>query len=329
MKSRTVGILARCLACIVGAFLAVQAVAQPLGYPGKPIRFFVGYPPGGSTDTAARIIAMKLSERVGQPVIVDNRSGAGGIIGIEAIAKSTPDGYAIGFGVSGNLAVNVTLLSNLPFNPLTDLAPVSMAVNNSLILVAHPSFPANNVSELIALAKTRPAKLVFGAPGTGSAMHLAGALLNSMAGIDLAVVHYKGLGPVASDLVGGHIPLAILDVATTRSFIQQGRLKALATTAAKRAPTAPDVPTVGESGVQGYAVTSWFGVIAPARTPPEIVKFLNAHIVAILESADVRERYLAAGLEPAPSTPEEFGDFIKSEIARWAKVIKEAGIVAQ
>ncbi len=321
--------LARFLTACFALLVAAPALAQLSAYPAKPIRFFVGYPPGGSTDTAARILATKLSERIGQPVIVDNRSGAGGLIGIDAIAKSEPDGYTIGFGVSGNLAVNVTLLPKMPFDPIADLAPVSMAVNNSLIIVAHPSFPANNVAELIALAKAKPGKLVYGAPGTGSAMHLAGALLNSMAGTDLGVAHYKGLGPVANDLVGGHIPLAILDVTTTRGFIQQGRLKALATTAAARAPTAPDVPTVAESGVPGYAVTSWFGVIAPARTPPDRIRLLNSHIVAILESADVRERYLAAGLEPVASTPEAFGQFIREEIARWAKVIKEAGIVPQ
>lgn len=322
--------LARFLAVSLAALLAaLPALAQQDPYPARPIRFFVGYPPGGSTDTAARILAAKLSERVGQSVIVDNRSGAGGLIGIDAVAKSEPDGYTIGFGVSGNLAVNVTLLPKMPFDPLKDLAPVSMAVNNSLIIVAHPSLPANNVAELIALAKAKPGKLLYGAPGTGSAMHLAGALLNTMAGIELSVAHYKGLGPVANDLVGGHIPLAILDVTTTRGFIEQGRLKALATTAARRTPTAANVPTVAESGVPGYAVTSWFGVIAPARTPPERIRFLNAHIVAILESPEVRERYLAAGLEPAASTPEEFGQFIRVEVARWAKVIKEAGIVAQ
>jgi len=328
-RTFVIGILARCLAGVIGALFIGQAAAQPQGYPNKPIRFMVGFPPGGSTDIAARIIAAKLSERLGQSVVADNRSGASGIIGVDAIAKSEPDGYTIGFGIAGTLAISVGLGMDLPYKPLTDLAPISMAVNNTLILVANPSFPAKNVSELIALAKARPGKIVLGTSGTGTSMHLAGALLNLMAGIELVHAPYKGLGPAANDLLGGHTLIALLDVATTRDFIKQGRIKALGTTGAKRAQTAPEVPTIGESGVPGYAVTSWFGVIAPAQTPPEIVKLLNSHIVAILESAEVRERYFAAGMEPAPTTPEEFRNFIKSEITRWAKVIKEAGIVVR
>jgi len=328
-RTFVIGVLARCLAGVIGALFIGQAAAQPHGYPGKPIRFIVGFPPGGSTDIAARIITPRLSERLSQSVIVDNRSGAGGIVGVDAIAKSEPDGYTIGWGVSGMLTISVSLRTDLPFNPVTDLAPITMAVNNTLILVANPSFPAKDASELIALAKAKPGKIALGSPGIGTAMHLAGALLNMMAGIDLVHAPYKGLGPAANDLLGGQIPVAILDVATTRNFIKLGRLKALGTTGVKRALTAPEVSTIDESGLPGYAVTSWFGVIAPARTPPEIVRLLNSHIVAILEIPDVRERFFAMGLEPMPTTSEEFGNIIKSEITRWAKVIKESGIVVQ
>lgn len=326
---RIARILARCLTAVLAALFLGQAAAQPQGYPNKLVRIIIGYPPGGSLDIAARVLAAKLSERVGQPVIVENRVGAAGIIGIDAIAKAAPDGYTIGMTTSGALTITPNVRTDMPYNTLTDLAPITVALHNPLILVANPSFGAKSVAKLIALAKADPGKIIFGSPGNGSTMHLAGALLNVMAGIELVHAPYRGANPAANDVVGGHIPIAIIDVATTRDFIYQGRLKALATMGAKRTPMAPDVPTIAESGVPGYAVTTWLGVIAPARMPPAIIKLLNLHLVAILGMSDARERFNTLGFEPAPGTPEELGSLIKTEMAQWSKVIRNSGITVQ
>ena len=321
----------RCFArCLLAGMLigwwSSSATAQAQGYPNKPLRFMVGYPAGGPTDIAGRIIAPKLSERLGQPVIVDNRSGAGGIVGVDTVAKAAPDGYTIGFGGTGPLTVNVTLQPNLPYSPIRDLAPITMAIKIPVILVANPSFSAKDVGELIAVAKAKPGQLSIGSSGTGGAMHLAGVLLTKMAGIELVHVQYKGSSPAAIDLMGGQIPLAVVDVASTRSFIKAGKIKPLGTMGPTRSQLAPDISTIAESGLPGFVAQSWVGIVAPARTPPEIVARLNSHLVAILESADTRERLLPAGLEPSPSSPEEFSEVIRSEISRWAKVIKEAKI---
>lgn len=321
-RGRTVlGIAFAMIACWTGG-----AMAQSQEYPNKPIRFIVGFPPGGSTDLAARLIAPRLAERLGQPVIIDNRSGAGGNLAVDAIAKSAPDGYTIGFGVAGSLTINVTLQPKLPFDPVTDLTPITMAVNNPLILVSNVSFPAKDVRELIAFAKSKPGPITYGSGGTGTSMHLAGELLKQTAGLNLVHVPYKGTSPAVNDVAGGHLPLAIVDVASTLQFIKTGRLHALGVTGAKRTEMASDIPTISESGAQGFQVPSWFGIIGPARLPQKIVTRLNAELRAILESPDIRERFFAIGLEPAPTSPEEFGNIIKSEISRWAKVIKDAGI---
>ncbi len=325
MRSLAWRILAHCLAAGVGAFTAGQAAAQSQAYPSKPLRFMVGYPAGGPADTASRLVMTKLSERLGQPVTVDNRSGNEGAVGVDAVAKSSPDGYMIGAGSTGSLVVNVTLNPNLPYSPTRDLAPIGMAAKFPLILVANPSFPAQNVRELVALARA-PRQLNYGASGVGGAMHLGGVLLAQMARIDLVHIPYKGAQPTIIDLIGGQIPLAIVDVGSTRSFIKSGKIKALATLGPTRSQLTPDIPTMVESGFPGLVAQSWSGIIAPARTPPEIVARLSSHLVAILGDADIRERFSAAGMEPSPSSPEEFGAFIKSEISRWAAVIKEGKI---
>jgi tripartite-type tricarboxylate transporter receptor subunit TctC len=317
---------------IAVAFLALfigQASAQPQGYPAKVVRIIIGFPPGGSLDIAARVMATRLAERIGQSVIVENRVGAASIIGVDAVAKAAPDGHTIGFATSGAITITPSLRTDMPFNALTDLAPVAMAVHNPLLLVAHPSVAAKDVAGLIALAKASRARITFGTPGNGTTMHLAGLQLNLMAGIDLQHVPYKGTSPAANDLVGGHIPIAIIDVATARDFIRHGRMKALGVTGPRRTTTAPDIPTVAESGLPGYGVTSWLGIIAPGRTPPEIIKYLNSHIVAVLAIPEVRERYIGVGLEPAPSTPEELGSAIRTETAAWAKLIKDNRITAE
>lgn len=315
------------LAVAIAIICAAPAVAQAQAYPHKPVRFIVGYPPGGSTDIAARVIGAKLTERVRQPVIVENRTGGGGIVGVDSIAKAAPDGYTIGIGVSGMLTINAVIRKDLPYKPVTDLAPITMIFKNTLLLVTHPAFPAKTVSELIALAKAQPKGLSYGSTGSGTGMHLAGALLAKMTGAELVHVAYRGGAPALQDVAGGQIPLAIVDVAAARELVRQGRVVALATTGEERAPTAPNVPTVRESGILGYAVSSWVGIVAPANTPPGIVRLLNSHVVAILQESETRDRFLALGLEPWTNTPDEFRELIKSEINRWAKFIKDAGIV--
>ena len=322
-KARVARVATAALAALVwiGA-----AGAQTAGYPNKPLRFMVGFPPGGSTDVAARVIAPRLAERLGQQIVIDNRAGAGGNIGVDAIAKSAPDGYTIGFGVSGALAVNVTLQPNLPYDPLKDIAPLALAVINPLVLCVAPKTPVASVRELIAYAKPRAGQLSYATGGSGTAMHLSGAMLNLMAGIELVHVAYKGNGAAAAGLVGEQIPAAIVDLTSARSFIRAGRIRALGVTSAKRTQLAPEIPTIAESGVPGFEVTSWFGVIAPGGTPADIVALLNAELIAVLNSPDIRDRLAAVGLEPAPGTSDEFAALIRSEIQKYARLIKSSGI---
>jgi tripartite-type tricarboxylate transporter receptor subunit TctC len=312
------------------AVFAPAVTAQPntatSGYPGKPLRFMAGFPPGGVADIVARIIAPPLSQRLGQPVVVDNRAGAGGVIGADAVAKSAPDGYTIGFGVSGALTANVTLMPKLPYDPLKDLASVSKVVNNPLALVVSTSLGVNSVKEFITLAKLKPGQLTYGTAGHGTAMNLAGELLNQMAGIDLRHVPYKGSNPAAVDLLAGHIQAAVLDLATAKSHLESGRLKALAITTAKRTAIAPELPTMAEAGVPGYELGSWFGLIMPAGTPPGIIKRINAELTGVLNDPKVREQLLAAKTEPMPSTPEEMRNTIRKEIQQTAALIKAANI---
>ncbi len=315
------------LAGVALALIAAgSACAQTAGYPARPIRFIIGFPPGGSTDVAARLMAPRLSERLGQPLVMDNRAGAGGNVGVAIVAKAAPDGYTIGFGVSGALAVNVTLQPNLPYDPLRDVVPVTLAMINPLVLCVSTETPVTSVRELIGYAKQRPGRLSYATGGSGTAMHLAGAMLNLVSGIELVHVAYKGNGAAAKDLVGGQIPVAVVDLASSRSFIRAGRIRALGVTSARRTQLAPEIPTIAESGVPGFDVTSWFGVIAPAGTPADIVAHLNAELIAVLGNAELRERLAAAGLEPAPGTADEFGALIRTEIDKYARLIKSSGI---
>lgn len=318
---------------ILGVLLSGALLVAALWHPGssaqvpagKPIRFLVGFPPGGGTDLTARLVGSRLAERFGQPVIVENRVGAAGNIAMDTLAKAAPDGLTIALGISG-MTINATLQPNLPFDPLRDFAPVIKLVDNLLVLVANPSFAASNLREILAEAKKQPGMLHYGSPGNGTGMHLMGELLNLSADIKLVHVAYKGNGPMVNDLLGGQISLGIADLASTAGFIKAGRLRAIGVGSPRRTALAPDLPTIAESGVPGFSVLSWTGVIAPARTPAPIVQGYNTHIRAILESADVRERLTAAGLEPAPTTVEEFSAIIRSDIAKWANVIKASGI---
>jgi len=298
-------------------------------WPTRPIRLVVVFAPGGSNDLAARLLAPGMGDRLGQPVIVENRPGAGGVVGVDAVAKAAPDGYTLVVGPSGALTINAILMK-LPFDPLKDFAPVSMFCNNPIAIVANPSVGASNFQELLARSKADGGKpMPFGTSGNGTAMHLAGELLKQTTGLPLEHVGYKGSSPAVSDLLGGQIPLGILDLATTKPLIASGKLKAIGIASATRSPTAPEIPTLAETGVPGYDVKSWFGILAPAGTPPDVVRRLNEAIVAELGVPAIRDKMLAAGLEPAPGTPQAFDETLKREHARWAAVIKAAGIKPQ
>jgi tripartite-type tricarboxylate transporter receptor subunit TctC len=314
----------RGLVAAVAALWLGLAVAQQ-NYPTKPIRFIVTFPPGGSSDLIARALVPVLSDRLRQQVLVENRPGAGGNIGMDAVAKSAPDGYTMGLGAAGALSANVSLYPKMPYDPVRDFAPVSNVAFVPFFLVANPSLPANNLQELVALASAKPGQLMLGYGGNGTAMHLSGELFKLMAKIQLVNVPYKGSGPAAVDAVGGQLPLAMVDVASAITQVKAGRLKALAVTTAKRISAAPDVPTFAEAGLPGYEATGWFGVVMPAGTPPTIIGRMNAELVAALKRQEIRERVIAAGAEPAPSTPEEFGALIRSEIVKWAEVVKASG----
>jgi len=313
------GLLAACAALWLGAPLA-----QP-NYPTKPIRFMVTFPPGGSSDLIARALAAVLSDRLRQQVLVENRPGAGGNIGIDAVAKSAPDGYTMGLGAAGALAANVSLYPKMPYDPVKDLAPVSNVAFVPFFLVAKTALPANDLRELIALASAKPGQLMLGYGGNGTAMHLSGELFKLMAKVQLTNVPYKGSGPAAMDTVSGQLDLAVVDVASAINQVKAGRLKAIAVTSAKRVSVAPDVPTLAEAGLAGYEATGWFGVVMPAGTPAEIIGRMNSELVAALKRQDIRERVIAAGAEPSPSTPQEFGALIRDEIAKWAEVVKISG----
>jgi tripartite-type tricarboxylate transporter receptor subunit TctC len=302
------------------------AYAQP--YPSKPIRFVVSFPPGGSADLVARSIAPRMAERLGQQVLVENRPGAGGNIGVEAVAKAAPDGYTIGLAAAGALSVNSSLYSSMPFNPEKDLAPITALAMIPFFLVAHPSQPPT-LKALIEAAKARPGSLSYGHGGNGSAMHLSGELLKMMAGIDLQAVPYKGSGPVASDVLGGQVPLGVVDVPSAIANLRAGKLKALAVTTRQRITAAPEVPTFAEAGVPGYEAIGWFGAVAPAGTPGDVIKKLHSEITTALHQPEIRERMLAAGAEPFTNAPQEFAAMIRDETRKWAQVIRAAGVKLQ
>lgn len=314
------------IALLTTALLATAAQAQE--YPNKPIRFIVSFPPGGSSDLIARAIAPRMAERMGQPVLIENRPGAGGNIGVDAVAKAPPDGYTIGLAAAGALSSNISLYPSMPFHPEKDLAPISMLAMIPFFLVAHPSQPAT-LRQLIDAAKAKPGAIPYGHGGNGSTMHLAGELLNMMASIKLPPVPYKGSGPVSADVLGGQVPVGVVDVPSAIAHVRAGKMRALAVTTKRRIAAAPEVPTFEEAGVSGYEAIGWFGVVAPANTPADIVNRLHREIVAALAVPEIRERALAAGTEPYTNTPQEFAAIIREEIRKWAQVIRIAEIKIQ
>ena len=314
------------LALLAAALLSLAAHAQ--SYPNRPVRFIVSFPPGGSSDLIARAIAPHMSERMGQPVLVENRPGAGGNIGVDAVAKSPPDGYTIGLAAAGALSSNISLYASMPFQPEKDLAPISMLAMIPFFLVAHPSQPAS-LKQLIDAAKANPGAIAIGYGGNGSTMHLAGELFNMMAGIKLQPVPYKGSGPVSADVLGGQVPLGVVDVPSAIAHVRAGRMRALAVTSKRRIAAAPEVPTFEEAGLPGYEAIGWFGAVAPAGTPADLIHRLNREMAAALADPEIRERALAAGAEPFTNTPQEFAALIKEETRKWAQVIRTAGIKLQ
>jgi tripartite-type tricarboxylate transporter receptor subunit TctC len=287
----------------------------------------VGFAPGGGTDLTARPVAQKLSEVLGQQVIVENRPGAAGNIATEQVARAAPDGYTLLMGTIAALAINPGLYGNLRFDPETDLAPVIQVVDATNVLALHPSVPASSVKELIGLAKER--SLSAGSSGVGATGHLAIELFNLMAGVKLVHVPYKGGGPAMGDLVGGQVQLIFATTASAIPHIKSGRIKGIAVTTAKRSALLPDLPTISEAGLAGFDANNWYGLVVPAKTPREIIDRLNAEVTKILAMPDVKTTLFNQGLDPAPGTPEQFGAYIKSERAKWARVIKESGAKAE
>jgi tripartite-type tricarboxylate transporter receptor subunit TctC len=330
LKSRapdSLSAVSQLLAGIALACVASGAAAQ--AYPAKPVRIVVPFPAGGNADIFARMHAQKLSEAWGQPVVVDNRAGAAGIIGSQLVAKSPADGYTLLLGTTGTHTTNPAVYAKLPYDPLKDFAPVSNLADSPFLLVVHPSVPAYSLRELIALAKSRRGQLNYASFGTGSSAHLAGEMLRSMARIEIVHVPYKGGPPALTDLIGGHVALMFNSLPAVIPQVKSGKLRALALAADKRAPALPDMPTFAEAGLRDFEAGSWYGVLAPAGTPRDIIARLHAETVRILALPDVRQRFATEGATPLGNSPEEFAEQIRKDHARWAKVAKDAGIKPQ
>jgi tripartite-type tricarboxylate transporter receptor subunit TctC len=312
------------LVAVVAALAACHASAQ--SYPVKPIRWIVPFPPGGGTDITSRTLAAKLSEALGQQMVIDNRPGSGGTIGLALASKAPADGYHIATVQLANMGIAPALYSKLPYDPVKDFAPITQAVSAALILVAHPSFPANTVKDLIAMARAKPGAITYGSPGNGTSGHLGSEMIKMAGKIDMVHVPYKGAAPALTDLLGGQITIYLSSIPPAVPLIKSGRLKALGVTGAKRTASLPQVPTIAESGIPGYAVDNWYGVAAPAGVPKEMIARLNTELVKILNTPEIRDRYAAEGSETSPSSPEQFGAFIRDEVQKWGKVVREAKV---
>lgn len=319
----------RLLALAAGAALAPwPAGAQsPEAWPARPLRFILPFPPGGGTDILGRLIAERLTANLGQPVVTENRGGAGGNVGAEAAAKSAPDGYTIVL-VAPSLAISPSLYSKLNYDPVKDFAPVSLVATVPNVMITNPAVPAGTLAEFIRLAKSRPGEMNFGSGGSGTSNHLAGELFNIVAGVKLVHVPYKGVNLAMNDVLSGRIQLAVIGIPAAAPHIKAGKLRALALIAPRRSPVLPDVPTVAEAGLPKFEVTTWYGVLAPAGTPKAIVLRLNAELARTMHAPELKERFDALATDPVTSTPEEFAALIKREIAKWGEVVREAGLKA-
>jgi len=314
---------------MVGAALVPwPAPAQTAdGWPNKPLRFILPFPPGGGTDIVGRLIADRMTASLGQPVVTENRGGAGGNVGAEAAARSAPDGYTIVL-VAPSLAISPSLYSKLNYDPVKDFAPVSLVATVPNVMVTHPSVPANTLAEFIRFAKTKPGGMNFGSGGSGTSNHLAGELFNIVAGVKLVHVPYKGVNLAMNDVLSGQIHLVVIGVPAAAPHIKAGKLRALALVAPQRASALPEVPTVAEAGLPNFEVTTWYGILAPAGTPKPIVTRLNAELVKIMHAPEMKDRLATMATDPVTSTPEEFADYIKREIVKWGEVVRQAGLKA-
>jgi len=311
------------------ALLMGASSGQAQDYPSRPIRIIVPSTAGGSVDTLARTVGSNLSQRWGQQVVVDNRSGAGGVIGGEITAKAPPDGYTLIMATIAAMATNVSLAKKLPYDPVRDFAPITLVASQQIVLLVNPNVAARTAQELIQLAKAKPGQLTFASAGNGSGGHLSGELLKILAGIDLTHVPYKGISPAIVDVISGQVTMTFASIISGTPHVKTGRLRALAVTGARRSPALPELPTMMEAGVRGYESSTWYGLLAPKATSRAIVTKLNREVVSIINLPEVKANLLAEGAEPVGNTPEQFGEFIKAEIAKWGKVIRTAGLRAE
>ncbi len=314
----------RLLVCAFAA-LAISTSACAQTYPTKPIKFIVPFAPGGGSDIIARVLAPKMTAMLGQQIVIDNRPGAGTIIGAEVAAKAPPDGYALFLGITGTMAINPSMYRKLPYDPVRDFAPIAMIGTGPNVLVVHPTLPARSIKELIAVAKSHPGKLSYASAGTGGAPHLAGELFKSMAGIDMVHIPYKGAAPATVDLLAGQVQVMFAGMGAALPFIKANRLRALGVAGAKRSRALPEVPAIGEH-LKGFEASTWFAVFAPAGTPRTIITQLHAVLAKCVAMPDVEQQLAEQGYEPLTSTPEELGAYVTNEIAKWAKVIRDANI---
>jgi tripartite-type tricarboxylate transporter receptor subunit TctC len=317
----------KCVRLLTLAALCALAAgtASAQSWPTRPIKYIVPFAPGGTTDILARTISEKLSIALGQPVVVENKPGAGGGVGADFTAKAAPDGYTIMGGTISTHAINASLYANLPYDPVKDFVAITLIARVPNLLVINPEIPAKTVAELIALLKANPNKYTFASSGNGTSQHLSGELFKSMAGVQMQHIPYKGSPPALQDVVGGQVTMTFDNITTALPLAKSGKLRALAVTTAKRSAVAPDVPTLAESGLVGFEVGSWQGVFAPAGTPPDIVKRLNTEIVKIINMPEVRDKLLALGAEPVGDTSEQFGAYVKTEVVKWSEVVKKSG----
>lgn len=314
-------------AAVAGSLLALAAASAGAAYPERAIHIIVPYPPGGLTDAVARQVGKSLSDRVRQPVVIENVGGGGGNIGAARAARSPADGYTLYIGNNATVGINTLIYKQLPFDPIKDLAPIALVAESQTVLVVHPSLPVKNVAELVAYAKARPGQLNFGSTGTGGLSHLAGEMLTSSAGIQMTHIPYKGTGPALTDLLAGQIQLMFND--TVIPHIKSGKLRALAVTGNSRWAQLPDVPTLAELGVAGYETYNWFGILAPAGTPADVVAFLNRELVAVMKDPAMREWMQSRGAEAVSGSTDEFAAYIRKDLEKWSRVVKRVGITAE
>lgn len=316
----------RACAAAVFLFLVSGLVWGQGNYPSKPIRFIVPFPPGGATDPVARMVGGELSKSLGQQVVVENRGGGGGTIGVDIGVKSAPDGYTIFLGSTGGIGINPVLMAKPPYDPARDIAAISMLALSPLLIVVPPESPLRSVHDLIAAAKARPGTIAYGTAGPGTLHHLAAEMLKQRFGFEITHVPYKGSGPAATDLLGGQLPVAFLDVTSIMAHVRAGKARVLINTGAKRSAVAPDIPAMPEAGIADFDAVGWFILGAPAATPADILALLNRETVRLLALPEIRERFIASGIEAKSSTPAETGAFIRDELAKWTRVIRTAGI---